>query len=267
MSLQVLVAAMNENPHELAEKMNLQTDAIIVNQCDRFEFEEFHKETFWIKCFSMKERGVGLSRNTALMRACADYVLFSDEDIRLDEDYEKIIIDSFAAHPDADLITFNMEVDPRRKTYENTDFHRIRFYNFGRYPTYAVAARREALVRAGVSFSLLFGGGARYSAGEDSLFLHDCLKAGLHLYADKPYIGQEIYRESTWFKGFNEKFFFDRGVLYPYLYGRFARLWAFRFLFTKRKEVCKDVSFRKAMKWMKAGIKEGRNIRGKGVKN
>ncbi len=39
MSLQVLVAAMNENPHELAEKMNLQTDAIIVNQCDRFEFE------------------------------------------------------------------------------------------------------------------------------------------------------------------------------------------------------------------------------------
>ena len=41
------------------------------------------------------------------------------------------------------------------------------------YPTYAVAAKREALHRVNVGFSLLFGGGARYSNGEDSLFLHD----------------------------------------------------------------------------------------------
>lgn len=68
------------------------------------------------------------------------------------------------------MITFNFKVDPSRATYYNEAGRRIRWYNYGRYPTYAVAARLEALRRANVCFSLLYGGGARYSNGEDSLF-------------------------------------------------------------------------------------------------
>ena len=44
MKLQVLVAAVNENVEMLAEKMNLETEAVIVNQCDHFGYREFiHK--------------------------------------------------------------------------------------------------------------------------------------------------------------------------------------------------------------------------------
>ena len=35
MTLQVLVAAMNQRDHALPEQMNLQSDALIGNQCDR----------------------------------------------------------------------------------------------------------------------------------------------------------------------------------------------------------------------------------------
>lgn len=259
MRMQVLVAAMHASGEALAETMNLQTDAIIVNQCDTYSYEEFDRKGHKIRMFSMAERGVGLSRNTALMRADADIVLFSDEDIRYVDGYEEIILKAFSENPDADGMTFNLTVDPRRKTYENTEKKRIRFYNYGRYPTYALAVRRDAVTKARVYFSLLFGGGAKYSNGEDSMFFHDCLKKGLHLYATTETIGEEIYRESTWFKGYNEKFFFDRGVLYAGLYGVLAKVFAIRFLVTKKSTLLADMNFKAAYGLMKKGIQEGKS--------
>jgi len=259
MKLQVLVAAVNQEVNSLAGQMNLESDAIIVNQCDHFDYCEYLHKDRLVKCFSMPERGVGLSRNTALMRADGDICLFSDEDIVFTAGYEKLVLDAFEANPDADIITFNFKVDPSRATYYNETWGRIRWYNYGRYPTYAVAARTESLRRANVSFSLLFGGGARYSNGEDSLFLHDCLKKGLHLYASCENLGQEVYRESTWFKGYNEKFFVDRGVLYHYLYGVLARLFSLRFLYAHRKEMLGELGFREAYRLMKQGIGQGKD--------
>lgn len=266
MKLQVLVAAVNEEVNTLAEKMKLETDAIIVNQCDNFGYQQYLHRGRLIRCFSMAERGVGLNRNTALQRADQELCLFSDEDIVFYPGYEDIVVRAFEENPDADIITFNFKVDPSRATYYNHTRRRIRWYNYGRYPTYAVAARTEALRRANVSFSLLFGGGARYSNGEDSLFLHDCLKKGLHLYADPAEIGQEVYRESTWFKGYNQKFFVDRGVLYHFLYGRLAGLFSLRFLYAHRKEMLKEISLKQAYQWMKQGTLEGKGRNGLMVK-
>ena len=107
-----------------------------------------------------------------------------------------------------------------------------------------------------------FGGGARYSNGEDSLFFRDCLKKGLHLYAETAELGEEIYRESTWFKGYNEKFFFDRGVLYHYLYGRLAGLFALRFLYAHKKEMLQKIGLSDAYRFMKQGIREGKGQKG-----
>lgn len=266
MRLQVLVAAVNAEVNKLAEKMNLETEAIIVNQCDHFEYQEYVRGGRQIRCFSMAERGVGLSRNTALQRAQGELVLFSDEDVVLYPGYEKTILDAFDQNPDADIITFNFKVDPRRKTYYNQSAGRIRWYSYGRYPAYAVAARTEALQRANVSFSLLFGGGAKYSNGEDSLFLHDCLKKRLHLYTNVNEIGEEIYRESTWFKGYGSGFFFDRGVLYHHLYGSLAGIFSLRFLLIRghfgRGEMFEEIPLKKAYGLMMQGIRKGKSRRG-----
>lgn len=258
MKLEILAAAVEKDGRELAESMNLATDAVIVNQCGSYGYEEFFAGDKRIRLFSMKERGVGISRNTALLHAAGDIVLFSDEDIRFYDGYEEKVLAAFSGNPDADVITFNFQVDERRATYYNQENRPIRWYNYGRYPTYSVAARLDALQKANVSFSLLFGGGAKYSNGEDSLFLHDCLKAGLRLYASTQEIGEEVYRESTWFKGYNEKFFTDRGVLYHYLYGRLAALFSLRFLFAKRGEMCREIPFWTAFGLMRRGIRQGR---------
>jgi glycosyltransferase involved in cell wall biosynthesis len=254
MTLQVLIAAVNQNVRDLTTKMNLQTDAIIINQDDHFAYEEIPIPDATIKAYTFAERGVGLSRNNALLRATADLVLFSDEDIILNTDYADTITQEFTAHPEADLILFNVDVDERRATYKNTAFKRIRWYNYGRYPTYSIVARTDRLHSANVTFSLLFGGGAKYANGEDSLFLHDCLKKGLRVYGSPREIGREEYRESTWFNGYNEKFFTDRGVLYHHLYGIMAKPFALRFLLAKKAEMCREIKLSEAYKFMKIGI-------------
>jgi glycosyltransferase involved in cell wall biosynthesis len=256
MTLQVLVAAVKQNVRDLTTKMNLETSAIIINQDDHFAYEEFAiANDATIKTYTFAERGVGLSRNNALLRAEADIILFSDEDIVLESGYAETIKQEFAAHPEADLILFNVAVDERRATYRNTAFKRIRWYNYGRYPTYSIAARTKSLHSANITFSLLFGGGAKYSNGEDSLFLRDCLQKGLRIYGSPRNIGSETYRESTWFEGYNEKFFNDRGVLYRYLYGCMAKPYALRFLLAKRSEMCREIDFKQAYRLMKIGIK------------
>ncbi|MBR6149680.1 MAG: glycosyltransferase family 2 protein [Lachnospiraceae bacterium] len=258
MRLQVLVSAMHADARELAEKMNLQTDALIVNQCDHYAYETFERNGRSIRCLSMAERGVGLSRNTALMRADAELCLFGDEDIVYEPGYEKTILEEFEKHPEADVLLFNVKVCEERRTYWNTAFGRVHAYNSGRYPAYSIAAKRDGLIAKNLTFHLCFGGGAKYSNGEDSLFLRDAARAGLRIYKTPALIGEEIPRPSTWFHGFDDKFFYDRGVLYGELYGPgMAYVRAVRWLRKNKSEMCAEYPYAKALAMMKKGWRDG----------
>lgn len=258
MTLQLLVAAMNKEPLELAQEMQLDSDAIIVSQGDNYAYEELFYKGHKIRYFSMAERGVGLSRNTSLLRAEGDIILFADEDIVYKGGYKEVVLQEFAKHPEADMLLFNVKAVAGRETYHTESFGRVRWYNCGRYPTYSFAVRREKIHKKNITFSLLFGGGAKYSNGEDSLFIRDCLKKGLKVYKVPATIGEEKERPSTWFQGYNEKFFFDRGVLYSHLYGKLNRAMGLRFLLAHKKEMCKEIPFKKAYGIMVQGMKEGR---------
>lgn len=253
-SVEVLIAGVNQNPELLMEQMNIESDAILVNQCDKYEISAFEHRGRTVRVFHMAERGVGLSRNTALMRALGEICLFSDQDIVYEAGYEQAILKEFDAHPEADMILFNIEVAKERQTYHNEEWKKIHWYNCGRYGAVSFAIRREKMLESGVTFSLLFGGGAKYSAGEDSLFLKQFMDKGYQVYASPVTIGKESEGDSTWFKGYTEKFFFDRGVLYHYLYGGLAKLWALRFLVAHKKTLCEEMSVTQAYEQMRKGI-------------
>lgn len=76
MKIQVLAAAMNQSDHSLIEKMNIRTDAIIGNQCDRNSVEEFQVNGHNIKYLNFNERGVGLNRNNSLIPRNGRYFAF-----------------------------------------------------------------------------------------------------------------------------------------------------------------------------------------------
>lgn len=95
MRVQVLISTMNQSDYTLLDKMNIQTDAIVVNQCQEDNVCEFMYNNHSVKWYSLNEKGVGLSRNTALMRASADILLFADDDVVFCDGYEQLVIDEF----------------------------------------------------------------------------------------------------------------------------------------------------------------------------
>jgi glycosyltransferase involved in cell wall biosynthesis len=259
MKIELLVSALNKEPAELLSKMNIDADALLINQCDREGSFSFNKDEHVYRIIESKERGVGKSRNLAIENAKGDIVLFSDDDIVYSDKLSEIIAHEFTEHPEADGIFFNVKVCEERKTYENTEFGKVNYRCVGRYPAYSFAIRLEKLLESGITFSEHFGGGAEYSCGEDSLFFMDLCKNHVNLYKSDTFIGEEIPRPSTWFKGYNEKYFFDRGVLYHVLYGAMALPLGIRYIFKNRNKMCDTVKPLKALMLLKKGIKEGKD--------
>ena len=233
-TFQILLSTMNQKDHSLLDKMNIRSDAIVINQCDRNQWKEFEYKGKRIKWISANERGVGLSRNNALMRATADICLFADDDIRYIDGYEEKILKAFKEIPDADVIIFDTEIVNKTKEILNPrkikKVQRLYVYNSMRYGTYRIAIRRDKILQKNIYFSLLFGGGARYSAGEDSLFIRECLKNKLKLYAYPLVIGFVDDSKSSWYQGVTDKYLIDKGaflsaafpILYPVLFLYYA---------------------------------------------
>ena len=214
---------MNQTDYSLLSKMNIQSDAIIVNQCNRNETTEFNYNHHHILWISLKERGVGLSRNTALLRSSADIVLFADEDVVYSDEYEQTIIQAFESHPKISLIAFNLSsLNEKRPEYLVKKDHKLTLLNCLKYGACRIAVKRESVFYRTITFSLLFGGGSLYSAGEDNLFVVQCLRHGLKGMASREFIGLVEQKSSTWFKGYTEKYYYDRGILMYLMYGDFA---------------------------------------------
>lgn len=258
MSLQVLVSTMNQIDYSLISQMNINTEAIIINQCDTFSYHEWFHKNRKIEWYCFPEQGIGLSRNNALMRASGDILLFADDDVVYTDDYSQKIKEEFERCPQADIILFNVEsTDPQRIEYQNRRFHKLHIFNSLRYGTVRMAVKREQLLKKNIAFSLLFGGGTTYGSGEDTLFLVESLKKGLKLYASPVLIGKTNQRGSTWFSGYHEKYFHDKGALFAGISSGFAELLCIQFCIRHRDILC-GISVKTAYRYMLEGIKEFR---------
>ncbi len=252
--IEVLVATMHQTDYSLLDKMNIQTDAIIVNQCDNNDIKTFDYKNKKVKWLSFSERGVGLSRNNALMRATGDICLVADDDMVYHDGYEEKVIKTFSDIKKADVIIFNID-EKIKNRHVNTKTVKVNKHNFGRYGAVRIAFKRNSVFLNGISFNLMFGGGTKYGSGEDSLFLKSCLDKGLKIYAVPYSIATLIEdRESTWFKGYNEKYFTDKGVLNYFLNKKIAKTICL-YNAIKHRKTYKDYGVIKAYKTMLKGVK------------
>ena len=224
MKVEVLVATMHQSDLNKYHEMNLNTDAVFANQSDK---EAYYSESFdnhTIKMITTKQRGVGKNRNIGLLYMEGDICALADDDMQYIEGYEEIILKAYRELPDADIILFN--ISDRKKINEarkiTKKIKRVHFYNIMNYGAPRITFRSASLKKANVWFSVLYGGGAKFSAGEDSLFLMECLKKGLKIYTYPAEIAVLEETESTWFSGYTEKYFYDKGYLYANLPQRFA---------------------------------------------
>lgn len=224
MRVQVLVAAMHQKDRSLLEKMNIQSDAIVANQCEHNSMEDFEWNGHKIRYLSFAERGVGLNRNNALMRADGDICLFADDDMVYVDGYTEIVENAFREFPDADVIIFNL-IEPVKTRYVIPKATRVNYLNFLRYGTARVAVKLNSVKANGIYFNQCFGGGTEHCHGEDNLFLAACLQKGLKMYAVPAYLAELTEeRASSWNAGYDEKYLCDQGVLYRTMSRRWWRL-------------------------------------------
>lgn len=259
--VEVLVACMHQKDDSLYKEMNLQTDAILANQCDEYTYREYMQDNGCVaKLVSTADRGVGKNRNKALMNASGEYLLFADEDMIYEDGYEGMVLDAFNKKKDADIIVFNLIYLNRftKGRKEEKKFKRVRFWNSMRYGAARIAIKRSALEKNCLSFSTLYGGGAKYSSGEDTLFIREALRKGLKIYYCPVVIAKVKQETSTWFNGYTDKFFIDRGVLIANAFPLLCHLFIYYFAFKLRK-ASKDHSFSKILSLMKKGIKTFKN--------
>lgn len=153
-TVQVLVATMNSDS-SLLQQMNIQSDCIIGNQCDATEVKCFEHNQRNIRWLSFNERGVGLNRNNALMRATGDVILFADDDMVFEDGYEQRVLDVFNANPKADLVIFNL----KEKSGTRRQIKRKHYTKKIGYGAARIAARREIISMNNVYFNQNFGGG------------------------------------------------------------------------------------------------------------
>lgn len=252
---------MNANGELLAEKMNLKNNAILINQQNKHFYKKYNINNSTVEEYGFNERGVGLSRNSALMRSDADVCLMADDDMVYVEDYLEKIESTYQKYPDADMIIFNVRIHDENGVEEKVLKNgKLNFLNSLKYGTVTFTFKREKILKNNISFSLLFGGGAPFSNGEDSIFLWDCLKAGLKVYSSTEVIADVYNYESSWFEGYNEKFFIDRGALFEALSSKYSLPLINQYVIRKHKLFQDEYTKKEALYLMKKGRKIYREI-------
>lgn len=215
MKYQLIVSTMEQKDDSIYHKMNINSDAIIINQSDSYEVNEIKKDGNTIKIYTFNERGIGLSRNSGMMRADADIIQFADDDMVFTNTYKEDVVREFINHPEADIILFSLQsLNPKRPLIKIDKFSKVSKREVLKYGCARVAARREKLIYNNITFSLLFGGGTRFGSGEDTIFLQDCIKEGLKIYKSPVKVADVKQEESSWFNGYNEKYYKDKGALF-----------------------------------------------------
>lgn len=257
---EILCVTMHQTDFSKLKEMNIHSDVVFANQAGSTSYEELSFEGHTAKMITTATRGVGINRNLALTYASADICLFADDDVTYIDDVEKIVLAEFDAHPDADVFIFNLDTDGARKQIKYAKTKRCG--RFSRMPWGAVriAVRTSAVRKANLWFTTLFGGGCLFPSGEDSMWLADAKRKGLTFYVSNKTIGQISFDQSSWFTGYDEKFFFGKGACIAAMKKRFCGIWSLYYLWRYRR--VGELAVSAKLRWIKKGIRGFKTLQG-----
>lgn len=226
------MSCMHQQDASLVEASHLTGEVVIINQCDWEDYREYPSACGRVRMYSTQQRGLTKSRNMAIHKARADICLVCDDDEVFVPDYEETILEAYESLPQADVIIFKMV--NRTASFPDT-VQRLRFPKTMKVSSWQISFRRERLLSAGVQFDELLGAGTGNGAEEELKFLLDCERAGLMIYYVPAEIASVAQEASTWFRGFDETFFENRGATTRYILGSgLASLYAVYYILRKK---------------------------------
>lgn len=251
--LEVLCVTMHQTDFSKIREMNIHSDVVFANQAADTKFEEYPFEGHLARMITTDTRGVGINRNLALLYARGEICLFADDDVVYESDMESKVLREFEAHPDADVIIFHLESNTRGSVKKRKTTKKCSRFTRMPWGTVRVAFRLKSMKKANAWFTTLFGGGCLFPSGEDSLWLTEVRRKGLTMYVSDKTIGTVCQKTSTWFTGYDEKYYFARGAFYQCARPKLRGLWMCYYLLRTRG--WGSLSNAGKLKWMRLGAK------------
>lgn len=256
MVFQVLVSTMHQTDYSLLDTMNIQSDVVVINQHisdSRIDFNHGDNKVTWI---NSQERGLSRSRNLALKNASGRICLLADDDLEYVPNYQDIVLEQFSLNPDYDIITFQVEgIERKFKNYYQKE-RRLGFLTSMKVSSVEIAFRLDRVREASIQFNEMFGSGARYMAGEDNIFLYDCLRRGLRIKYVPIKIAYLHIGTSTWFEGYNKRYFISKGAIFTAMSPKYSIPLILQFAIRKYALYRDEMTMAQAIKFMLKGRRQ-----------
>lgn len=228
MKLTYLISCMHQKDASIIERTGVQSDVVVINQCEHNSIEEFDfinrkGEKCHAKFICTTERGLSRSRNMAIRYAEGDICQICDDDQTVSEDGEDVICNVYKEHPNVGVITFSLIRKDINKTYPNKP-QNLSFSQILRTNSLQITFKRDVILKADIKFDAKLGSGTGNGGGEENKFLFDCKKKGIKLYYSPENIGTVYPSESQWFKGYTSQFMRNQGWTCRRILGSFLGL-------------------------------------------
>lgn len=251
MKIEVLVSTMNlNNTKELIKNMNIKTKYTIINQTQNIEAIQDNN------VYNYNEKGLSRSRNRAISHAKEEICIIADDDVKYVDNYEKIIKNAYEKHKDADIITFYIESLNQNRPIKKVKSKKINQITAMRIISSQISFKKQSLINNNIIFDEEFGAGAKYDRSEETIMLVDSLRKGLKIININETIGTVQQDTSTWFKGFNEDFFFKQGACFYRMNKKTYLLLIMQYAIRKYKLYKQNLTIKTAIYSMLKGAKQ-----------
>ena len=223
MTFNLLISCMHQKDASIIERSNVQSDVVIVNQCDKEsveEFDFFNKKgrKCHVKFICTTERGLSKSRNMAIRNAWGDTCLICDDDETLADDCEEKILAAYRENPGVALIAFALIRKDNGKSYPEGK-KSLGFKQILKTSSLQVTFSRNLIGKNNIWFDEKMGSGTGNGGGEENMFMFAVKRQGLKMMYYPDFIATVNPSPSKWFKGYDEKYFENLGWTDRRLFG------------------------------------------------
>lgn len=206
---------MHETDTSIVARSNIQTDAVVVNQCDtnsviEYDFTNKNGKVCHVKFINTTERGLSRSRNMAIANAWGDICLIADDDEQFEDNYAEIIENAYANYPDTALATFNFKYQGKFRI-SSKETKRMSLIDILKTSSIQISFRRDMLINNSIMFDEKMGSGTGNGSGEEIKFLNDFRKKDLLCFSHPYSIVTLLENKSSWFKGYTTTYFENLG--------------------------------------------------------
>ncbi len=166
-----------------------------------------------VQIYILKGKGLSRNRNNAIKHATSEVCLIADDDVVFNIEGIMRVCEFYQQHPEVDVLTYKFSSKFNQKKHPDYSFNLKMAPKGYSVSSIEISFRREK-IQGIISFNELLGLGAPYAgAGEENLFLLDCLNQNLKCHyapINVLYHNEESTGRS---QGGNPRVIFSRGIL------------------------------------------------------